>query len=58
MEETVMKKVVNFVTKKGVMGAFNCLSLLFLILNAQLLCAWYLHQPEFPAEADQFRKFK
>ena len=58
LEEKVMKKVANLFTKKNVSGAFNCLALFFVILSSQLLCMWYIHQPEFPAEADKFRKFK
>lgn len=53
-----MKKAVNSLTKKNVFGVVNCLALLLTVLTSQLLCAWYFHQPEFPAEADKYRKFK
>ena len=53
-----MKKVVNQLAKKNFGGAVNCLALLFVVLSSQLCCYWYLHQPEFPAEADKYRKFK
>jgi cyclic lactone autoinducer peptide len=54
----VMKKAVSKLSKKNFWGAMNCLALLFTVLTSQLLCAWYFHQPEFPAEADKYRKFK
>lgn len=54
----VMKKAVNNLAKKNLFGVVNCLALLFTVLTSQLLCAWYFHQPEFPAEADKYRKFK
>lgn len=53
-----MKKVVNVLTKKSVLGVVNSLALLFTIFSSQLLCVWYMHQPELPAEADKYRKFK
>ncbi|MDE7341997.1 MAG: cyclic lactone autoinducer peptide [Lachnospiraceae bacterium] len=53
-----MKKAVSKLSKKNFWGAVNCLALLFTVLTSQLLCAWYFHQPEFPAEADKYRKFK
>lgn len=53
-----MKKAVNKVAKKNLFGVMNCLALLFVVLSSQLCCIWYLHQPEFPAEADKYRKFK
>ncbi len=53
-----MKKAVNNLAKKNVFGVMNCLALLFVVLSSQLCCIWYFHQPEFPAEADKYRKFK
>ena len=53
-----MRRIVNFVKQKNVLSALNCLALSVVVLNAQQCCYWFMHQPEFPAEADQFRKFK
>ena len=53
-----MRKVVNYLKQKSVWGALNCLALSVVVLNAQQCCYWFGHQPKFPAEADQFRKFK
>lgn len=53
-----MKRVVNFLKHKGIFGALNCLALSVVVLNAQQCCYWFGHQPEFPASADKFRKFK
>ncbi len=54
----IMKNAVNKLAKKIVFGVMNCLALLFVVLSSQLCCIWYLHQPEFPVEADKYRKFK
>ena len=54
----IVKKAVNNLAKKNVFGVMNCLALLFVVLSSQLCCIWYFHQPEFPAEADKYRKFK
>lgn len=53
-----MKKVVNFMRQKNVWSVLNCLALAVVVSNAQQCCFWFGHQPEFPAEADKFRKFK
>lgn len=53
-----MRKIMNVLHKKGLWGALNCLALSVVVLNAQQCCYWYFHQPEFPAEADKYRKFK
>lgn len=53
-----MRKALNLLGRKQFMGILNCLALFFTVYNARLLCFWYAHQPEFPAEADKFRKFK
>lgn len=57
MEEN-MRRVINFLKQKSVWGALNCLALSVVVLNAQQCCYWFWHQPEFPAQADKFRKFK
>lgn len=53
-----MSKVMNFLKKKSVWGALNCLALSAVVLNAQQCCFWFYHQNEFPVEADKYRKFK
>lgn len=53
-----MKKAEKLSRKKNLLGVLNCLALCFTIFGAQQLCFWYVHQPEFPAEADKYRKFK
>ncbi|MCI9462529.1 MAG: cyclic lactone autoinducer peptide [Lachnospiraceae bacterium] len=53
-----MRKAAKLLKKKNVWGLLNCLALFFVIFNSQLLCFWYTHQPELPAEADKYRKFK
>lgn len=53
-----MRKIMNVLQKKGLWSALNCLALSVVVLNAQQCCYWYLHQPEFPTEADIYRKFK
>ena len=52
-----MRKVVNYLKEKGIWGIANCLALSVVVLNAQQCCYWFVHQPEFPVEADKFRKF-
>ena len=54
----IMKNAVNKLANKYVFGVRNCLALLFVVLSSQLWGIWYLHQPEFPVEADKYRKFK
>ena len=53
-----MKKVINLLKSKSVMGVLNCMALSAVVLNAQQCCFWFSHQPEFPAEADRFKKIK
>ena len=57
-EEMKMKKIMKFLRGKGALGAMNALAIATVALGAQQCCYWFFHQPEFPAEADQFRKFK
>lgn len=53
-----MKKVRKFLKEKRVWGAMNALAIATVALGAGRYCYWFFHQPEFPAEADKFRKFK
>lgn len=53
-----MKKVWKFLKEKRVWGAMNALAIATVALGAGRYCYWFFHQPEFPAEADKFRKFK
>lgn len=53
-----MRRVLDFVKQKSVCSVLNCLALSVVALNAQQCCFWFVHQPEFPTEADKFRKFK
>lgn len=57
MEEK-MRRVTNFLRRKSVWAVLNSLALSVVVLNAQQCCFWIYHQPEFPAQADKFRKFK
>ena len=34
----------------------NCLALLLVMQTANSACLWIVHQPEFPKEADKFKK--
>ena len=53
-----MRKIVNGLSGKGIWHVLNCLALSVVVMNAQQCCFWFIHQPEFPVEADKFRKFK
>lgn len=53
-----MRKLTNFLKNKSVWCVLNCMALSIVALNAQQCCYWFYHQPEMPAEADKFRKFK
>lgn len=53
-----MRRVTNFLRRKSVWAVLNSLALSVVVLNAQQCCFWIYHQPEFPAQADKFRKFK
>lgn len=55
---TSMRRIVNFLKQKNVLGVLNCMALSVVVLNAQQCCYWFMHQPEFPTAADKFRKFK
>ena len=53
-----MRKLTNFLKNKSAWCVLNCMALSIVALNAQQCCYWFMHQPEMPAEADKFRKFK
>lgn len=53
-----MKNIICTMKKKNLVGVLNCLALLMTIIGAQTFCYWFYHQPELPAEADKYRKFK
>lgn len=53
-----MRKVINLLKRKNVLGLLNCLALSVVVLNAQQCCFWFSHQPKFPVEADKFKKIK
>lgn len=40
------------------LGVFNSLALLFVAQSANSTCAFFYHQPEFPAAANRFRKLQ
>lgn len=42
--------------KKGIMGCFNSLAVLMVMQTANSACVWVVHQPEFPEEANKFKK--
>lgn len=49
-------KLKSFLRKSS--GLFNCLALLLVVQGANTACAWIVHQPEFPEEAECFKKVK
>lgn len=53
-----MRKVIFSLGKKKVWSLCNCLALAMVVLTSQTMCAWIYHQPDFPEEANKFRKFK
>ena len=53
-----MRKMANLLKKKNIWGVLNGLALSVVIMNAGQCCYWFYRQPEFPAEADKYRKFK
>lgn len=53
-----MKKVIKFLKEKKIWGVMNAMAIAVVALGAQQRCYWFFHQPEIPAEADKFRKFK
>lgn len=53
-----MKKIISFLKEKKIWDVTNTLAIAIVALGAQQRCYWFFHQPEIPAEADKFRKFK
>lgn len=53
-----MRKIMKLVKEKKVWGIMNALAVAVVAVGAQQCCFWFFHQPELPAEADKFRKFK
>lgn len=53
-----MKKIVNYLKKNNGWKLINVFALSVVIMNAQQCCYWYMHQPEFPVEAEKYRKFR
>ena len=50
-----MMKIKNFVVK-NIVTCMNALALLLVVQNANSACVWLMHQPEFPQEAEKFKK--
>lgn len=46
----------NFFFKKEIVGFLNCMALLLVAQTANVACLWIFHQPEFPKEANKFKK--
>ncbi len=44
------------ILKKGIMGCTNALALLLVVQTANSACVWVIHQPEFPKEAEKFKR--
>ena len=42
--------------KKFLMGCANLMALMMVVQTANSACVWVIHQPEFPAEAEKFKK--
>lgn len=41
---------------KGIMKLFNALALLLVMQTANSACIWVAYQPEFPEEANRYKK--
>lgn len=52
-----MTKVKKILSKKSFWKVSNCLALAMVIMTSQSMCAWIYHQPDFPEEANKFRKY-
>lgn len=48
-------KLLKFLDGK-LLKLLNCLSLKLVARSANSACVWYFHQPEFPEEANKFKK--
>lgn len=50
-------KLKKFIGSK-LFTVLNCLALITVVQTANVACVWAFHQPEFPREADKYRKLK
>ena len=41
---------------KKLVGILNCFAMLLVAQSANAACIFYFHQPEFPVEANKFKK--
>lgn len=41
---------------KCIVRCFNALAVLMVMQTANSACVWIIHQPEFPKEAEKFKK--
>lgn len=39
------------------MGCINALALLMVVQTANSACVWVVYQPEFPEEAERYKRF-
>ncbi len=44
------------ILKTGIMGLSNAMALFMVLQTANSACVWVIHQPEFPKEAEKFKK--
>lgn len=44
--------------KKVALGCVNAIAMAMVAQTANSACIWVVHQPEFPKEAEQFKKLK
>lgn len=49
-------KLKNFILKKKLIGILNCIAIMLVVQTANTACLWVYHQPEFPAEANKYKK--
>lgn len=49
---------VNILAKKNIMEIVNILAIILVRQTANSSCAWVFHQPEFPDEANKFKRVK
>lgn len=53
-EENVVK--LKDILRKGMASCINALAMVMVVQSANSACVWVLHQPEFPKEAEKYRK--
>lgn len=53
-----MQKMIHLLGKKKLWGLANSLAVAMVVLTSQTMCVWMFHQPDFPEEANKYRKFK